>query len=136
MDCWQPGMKLEDVERAAIIKAFHFFQGNKTRTAAALNIAIRTLDAKLAVYFPKQEKIEEVRHERRTGPGSKEANEAVRATVATRSNPNSGIRLESVAPLSEEQSLSLSKREEVQEMLPSEASKGNSKRRNIQKGVA
>jgi hypothetical protein len=47
---WQPGQTLEQVEKAIILKAFRFFQGNKTRTANALGIAIRTLENKLSSY--------------------------------------------------------------------------------------
>lgn len=47
---WQPGMKMEDVERITIEKAFNHYRGNKTHTAQALDIAIRTLDSKLAKY--------------------------------------------------------------------------------------
>ncbi len=47
---WTPGLTLADVEKIVILKAFKFFQGNKTRTAGALDIAIRTLDAKLEQY--------------------------------------------------------------------------------------
>lgn len=47
---WQPGITLDQVEKQVIKKAYRFFENNKTRTAAALDIAIRTLDAKLARY--------------------------------------------------------------------------------------
>lgn len=47
---WQPGLTLDQVEREAILAALQFFHGNKTRTAKALNIAIRTLDSKLNKY--------------------------------------------------------------------------------------
>lgn len=47
---WQPGQKLEDVEKEVILKAYRFFDNNKTKTASALGIAIRTLDNKLAKY--------------------------------------------------------------------------------------
>lgn len=47
---WCPGMKLEDVEKETILAAFQFYHQNKTQTAAALGIAIRTLDYKLAKY--------------------------------------------------------------------------------------
>lgn len=47
---WQPGMKLEDLEREAILAAMGFYHQNKTQTAQALGISIRTLDAKLAKY--------------------------------------------------------------------------------------
>lgn len=47
---WQPGMKLEEVEREVILKALSFYEGNKTHTASSLGIAIRTLDARIAKY--------------------------------------------------------------------------------------
>jgi len=47
---WTPGMSLEDSERETIIAAFRFHRFNKTKTAAALGIAIRTLDYKIANY--------------------------------------------------------------------------------------
>jgi len=47
---WQPGLTLEDIEKATILKAFRFYQGNKTKTANSLGIAIRTLDNRLAAY--------------------------------------------------------------------------------------
>jgi transcriptional regulator with PAS, ATPase and Fis domain len=50
MIAWQPGMTLEDMEKQIILKAFRFFNKNKTQTAKSLGIAIRTLDAKLDKY--------------------------------------------------------------------------------------
>jgi transcriptional regulator with PAS, ATPase and Fis domain len=47
---WQPGMTLEEVEKQVILKAFQFYNRNKTHTAKALDIAIRTLDSKLEKY--------------------------------------------------------------------------------------
>jgi hypothetical protein len=47
---WQPGMKLDEIEKMVILKAFQFFHGNKTQTANSLGIAVRTLDAKLKKY--------------------------------------------------------------------------------------
>lgn len=52
---WQPGMSLEDVEKEVILKAFRFYQQNKTHTAHSLGIAIRTLDAKLEKYGEKKD---------------------------------------------------------------------------------
>lgn len=54
MILWSPGVKLEDVERQVIKKAYAHFK-NKTTTANALGIAIRTLDKRL-------EKIEQDEH--------------------------------------------------------------------------
>lgn len=47
---WQPGLTLEDIEKEVILKALSFYHGNKTRTAEALGVAIRTIDNKLARY--------------------------------------------------------------------------------------
>lgn len=47
---WQPGLTLDDVEKRAIQKAFSFFHKNKTQTANALGIAVRTLDSKIEKY--------------------------------------------------------------------------------------
>lgn len=47
---WQPGMTLEDSEKAIILYELRRLSGNKTRTAQSLGIAIRTLDNKLDKY--------------------------------------------------------------------------------------
>ncbi len=47
---WYPGITLEMIERQAIEIAFQHFHGNKTTTAQALGIAIRTLDSRLQKY--------------------------------------------------------------------------------------
>lgn len=43
-------MTLDDVERVVILDALEYYQFNKTQTARALGIAVRTLDAKLLKY--------------------------------------------------------------------------------------
>jgi hypothetical protein len=47
---WTPGVTLDQLERHAIEQAFRFYQGNKSATARALDIAVRTLEAKLEKY--------------------------------------------------------------------------------------
>lgn len=47
---WQPGITLEEIEKQVILKAYSYFQNNKTKTAQSLDIAVRTLDAKIAKY--------------------------------------------------------------------------------------
>ena len=44
---WSPGMSMKDVERAVFSEAFGFYQGNKTAIAKALDVSIRTVDAKI-----------------------------------------------------------------------------------------
>ena len=47
---WYHGMKLSDVERLVIIRAYSFYGRNKTKTAEGLGISIRTLDGRLEEY--------------------------------------------------------------------------------------
>lgn len=47
---WMPGMTLEQMEKSIIEAAYRWYRQNKTQTAAALGISIRTLDNKLEKY--------------------------------------------------------------------------------------
>lgn len=47
---WTPGMTLEQIEKHVIQKAFIHYRENKTATAKALGISVRTLDTKLQQY--------------------------------------------------------------------------------------
>ena len=47
---WNPGQTLNDIERNVILQALQYHQGNRTHTARALGISIRTLRNKLAEY--------------------------------------------------------------------------------------
>lgn len=47
---WSPGQTLNDIERSVILNALQYHQGNRTHTAKALGISIRTLRNKLAEY--------------------------------------------------------------------------------------
>jgi transcriptional regulator with PAS, ATPase and Fis domain len=49
-DNWAPGQTLDDIERSVIIAALQYHSGNRTHTAKALGISIRTLRNKLADY--------------------------------------------------------------------------------------
>jgi hypothetical protein len=48
---WQPGITLEEMEREVIITALRFYQWNRTRTADALSISVRTIQNKIALYL-------------------------------------------------------------------------------------
>lgn len=50
MSNWFPGLTIEEMERDAILAALKFYQGNRTRAADALGIAIRTMTNKIAKY--------------------------------------------------------------------------------------
>ncbi len=47
---WIPGRTLDDIERTVIIEALQYHQGNRTHTAKALGISIRTLRNKISDY--------------------------------------------------------------------------------------
>ncbi len=47
---WTPGRTLDDIERNVILEALRYHNGNRTHTAKALGISIRTLRNKLADY--------------------------------------------------------------------------------------
>ena len=47
---WLPGTTLDDIERSVILEALTYHSGNRTHTAKALGISIRTLRNKLADY--------------------------------------------------------------------------------------
>ena len=47
---WKPGTTLDDMERYVILEALQHHNGNRTHTARALGISIRTLRNKLADY--------------------------------------------------------------------------------------
>jgi DNA-binding NtrC family response regulator len=47
---WKPGRTLADVERDAILEAFRWHGGNRTRTARALDISVRCLRYKLKLW--------------------------------------------------------------------------------------
>jgi len=47
---WKPGKTLDEIERNVILEALKYHEGNRTHTAKALGISIRTLRNKLAEY--------------------------------------------------------------------------------------
>lgn len=94
---WQPGMTLEDVEKQVVLEAFRFFQGNKTQTSRALDIAIRTLEAKLDKYGVKHGGISKVQEH-----NGKDLSHGVRPETRSRVEPPSQV--------SAQQSVSMRKR--------------------------
>lgn len=106
MNLWQPGMTLAQVERVVILKAFQFYERNKTKTASALGISIRALYDKLLSYGgdtngepgPEEEK----------GQG----NESHGAKASSR------VDVQSTAQIPKEQPVSVPVGKEVQEVLP------------------
>ncbi len=52
---WTPGMTLDQLEKKVILQAYRHYRANKTMTAQALGISVRTLDNKFAEYESVQE---------------------------------------------------------------------------------
>jgi Bacterial regulatory protein, Fis family len=134
---WSPGVSLEAVERQVIQKAFDHFRQNKTATAGALGIAIRTLENKLAKYALDDSVWKEANERRKQDAneflararGLTPAQNATPANGPYGSSAQTGLRMESVANAATEQTLSMPERREVQEMLPKQAAQGNNGKR-------
>lgn len=126
---WNPGMKLEVLEQIAIERAYVFFRKNKTATANSLGISIRTLDNKLEKYS-ELASLENIQNEERK---QDRENQLARArsgyTPQAVEGSGSGLRVESSSNFSAQQSLSVSERLEVQELLPRQAPSSGSNRR-------
>lgn len=118
---WIPGQSLEYIEQLAIEEAYRFYRGNKTQTANALRISIRTLNVKLEKYEAEQQqrKRADDQHrneqrlflERARGQSPFQVPSSIPST-ATRPF------LESTAQVANESKVSVSERKEVQEVLP------------------
>lgn len=122
MISWQPGKTIAMVERDVIELALQYTRGNKTKAAALLDIAIRTLDNKLESY--KESDLERDRAEQRADEASKlHQSKPVIQTVDTRPG------VEPYAQVPEESEVSVRQREKVQS-VPSKqvAANGNSRR--------
>lgn len=130
-------MNLEALEKQVILKAFRFYNNNKTATANSLGISIRTLDTKLERYAG-EELVEQERMDR------ERAHRAEQLERARGNPPNnigipyspqafihqtaSGLRMESIANSTEKPGVSVPERSQVQEVLPKSNPHGSSKR--------
>lgn len=134
---WSPGMTLEELERHVIAKALRFYRGNKTTTANALGIAIRTLDNKLEKY----ERDEIAEKEFQANERQKRADWLTRsrgvhgaqydtATGRTDSyQANAGLGVESPVNVTAKPTMPMQERAEVQTMLPKQTAQGGQRGR-------
>jgi hypothetical protein len=142
---WVPGITLEEMEKHCILAAIRFYRGNKTQTAGALGIAIRTLDAKLEKYEADTLREDEkrvldrieraatldrmrgVEFTRQNTVGSAfqsqpaERNRQAEQKAASVLNAPSGMGVESSARATTEHVVPLPERKEVQSVLPRQA---------------
>ncbi len=128
---WSPGLTLERVEKDCILQALNFFENNKTRTAEALGICPRTLDNKLARYRNDESgtaRAENYSNGNSGGdtqgtPGGscqgQKGPEVPQAGLGTQE----GVHVQPPLKPSEEPSLSLRKRQEIQKMSPKQSAK-------------
>lgn len=143
---WTPGVTLEQIERQVIEKAFSHFQKNKTSTAHALGIAIRTLDSKFERYAEQDKSMtvfeEERKRERAYQLARARGQSPAQYGYDTGSMPRipqaaavvnqaeTRVHVESAANSKAQPEVPMPKREEVQELLPKQAAaSGHSKRR-------
>ena len=113
---WQIGITLEQLEREVILKALKYFNNNKTHTANALGIAIRTIDNKLEKYSQEDLVLEQRIREREE--------KAYALLQAQR-----GLPVEPVDESSEKHGMHLRKQEEVQKVLPPNNAEGDASKR-------
>lgn len=139
MVVWSPGVTLDAIERQVIDKAYIYYKGNKTQTANALGISIKTLDNKFERYraddalAEKAKQDAELNRERflyRSRFGSLDANSFGRvnaepppppARVGASAHPEARNELEPVVIPPPQSALSVPVGSEIQEMLPSKA---------------
>lgn len=135
---FQVGMTLELIEKLAILKTLNHFRGNKMAAAGSLGIDRRTLDHRLEKYSEDEMK-EKVRIENdesrrqellRRARGNPPNNvgipyspsEAVGQASLLSSPP--GLRMESTVKFASQPKVSMPQRQEVQNVLSSQASEG------------
>lgn len=135
---WSPGVTLEGVERQAVEMAYRFYNQNKTQTARALDIAIRTLEAKLEKYAIDDNQTEKAILDRRFNEENFRRRQRGLAPIAGgpegalhlsgregkrevgKAEP--GVRLEPASRAAEESGVPLPVRREVQKVLPPQTS--------------
>lgn len=129
---WSPGITLEEVERLIIIKAYEFYGRNKTATANALNISVRTLDTKLEKY----DEDERTRVETERAERVKDANFLERQRGFTIGPDGrqmlygapTGVHMEPAPQPPAQQAMPVQERQKVQSVLPGKADSSGSKR--------
>ncbi len=121
---WTPGQTLEDVEEIVIKKAFIHFNKNKTATARALAISLRTLDNKFEKYAEDDRKRRE--EDERRAKERREWNDRARGITPCdgpeeeKSGSDARDGMESPSKPSTQSTVPVQKPEEVQAVLPSQ----------------
>lgn len=139
---WAPGITLEEVEKQVILSALRFYRNNKTQTANVLGISVRTVDHKLEKYEADRINFEE--RARQSKLNDQETLARMRGVEFTRHNTvgsptqiqpppthsaATGVGVEPTQDIAPKQPVPVPKREEVQSVLPKQASGGSHHRR-------
>lgn len=142
--CWSPGLSLEQVEKECILQAFRFYRSNKTQTAIALGISVRTIENKLEKYAKDAELETERRAEERkqqeeyslrargklhTGnteyPRTHKSQETDRP-IQNGTQAATGADIQPIEGIPTQRPVPVSERSEVQEVLPRQAAGNHS----------
>lgn len=126
---WSPGVKLEDIERQVILKAYSHFAKNKTATAIALGISIRTLDSRLEAYEV-DDKTLRVKSEKRNAEREYQLARARGQQPAPYNGEtlghesHAGMGVESLANAPTQPTVPVPERAKIQDVLPKKAAQG------------
>jgi hypothetical protein len=136
---WSPGVTIEAIEKQVILAAFRFYRGNKTATANALGIAVRTLDNKLEKYEAdgkaekERQENERIKREQflaRSRGGGQVPNNVFTGTETEGAkrgdHATAGVRVESAQKPTAQPTVSVPERKEVQSVLSGKAAAGSS----------
>lgn len=143
---WSPGMTLETVEELVIRMALMFYHGNKTMTAAALNVSLRTIDNKLEKYdhddkqrkdrdhADKLARVEYLKRARGLVGADPQIPNADGVIPAQKNSPNvpsprTGLYVEPAREAAKKLGLSVPEPAQVQSVLPKQAARGGNARR-------
>jgi hypothetical protein len=131
---WSPGVTLDTIEKLVICKAYQFYRQNKTATARALGISIKTLDNKFERYEKEDaeateaqkyehERREEQLHRARFGHGAGFSNpyQSAPAGIQNGREANRGNGVEPSSHAVAKSPVPVPERQEIQDVLPSEA---------------
>lgn len=129
---WSPGVTLESIEKQVIQKAFVHFKQNKTATASALGISIRTLDNKFEKYEAESKEAREGderrRREKDTFLARARGNAPAQYDTSNGKASLLGNGVEPTPIASAKPALSVSERKEVQSMPPQQIAAGGARK--------
>lgn len=123
---WSPGVTLEHVEQQVIERAYEHFRSNKTQTARALDISVRTLDERLEKYEIARKQEEEAYAQRKAD--NEEQLRRARGILPSiydndinASSSEARLQPEPAQNAPAQQSVPVSQRPEIQEVLSRQA---------------